>query len=120
MKFWGKKKSPGMESFVYLGTQQPQDISDVRAKDRNKFLPVHLQDVLYTTAKTRSETTKDENDYMELFKADFLLAILIQSAQRKAGNHSNLHPPEPIETNYHKELKISWTKKISLSSILIK
>ncbi|KAJ3412039.1 hypothetical protein HDV05_001369 [Chytridiales sp. JEL 0842] len=32
------------ESFVTIGTVQPLDVRDVKAKDRNAFLPVHLQE----------------------------------------------------------------------------
>ncbi|KAJ3149534.1 hypothetical protein HDU86_006939 [Geranomyces michiganensis] len=35
---------PSTSTFVTLGTPQPQDISDVRAKDRNNYLPVHKQE----------------------------------------------------------------------------
>ncbi|KAI9098159.1 hypothetical protein DFS34DRAFT_619811 [Phlyctochytrium arcticum] len=31
-------------SLVTFGTEQPMEISDVRAKDRNKFLPIHMQE----------------------------------------------------------------------------
>ena len=46
-----------MESFVFLGSQQPHEVSDVKARERNKFLPVHLQEVnvLYLIAKARDE-----------------------------------------------------------------
>ncbi|KAK5667841.1 hypothetical protein QVD99_004890 [Batrachochytrium dendrobatidis] len=32
-------------SYIRLGTQQPETADDVKAKERNKYLPVHLQEV---------------------------------------------------------------------------
>jgi hypothetical protein len=34
------------ESFVFFGTQQPLDVKQVKSKERNKFLPAHLQEVI--------------------------------------------------------------------------
>ncbi|KND04025.1 uncharacterized protein SPPG_01472 [Spizellomyces punctatus DAOM BR117] len=39
-----RERRPGNASFVTFGTEQPLDASEVRAKDRNKYLPVHLQE----------------------------------------------------------------------------
>ncbi|KAJ3055311.1 hypothetical protein HK097_010890 [Rhizophlyctis rosea] len=38
-------RTPQNDSFVRMGTEQPISASEVRARDRNKFLPVHLQEV---------------------------------------------------------------------------
>ena len=32
-------------SFISIGTEQPQDLTQIKAKDKNKFLPIHLQEV---------------------------------------------------------------------------
>ncbi|KAJ3022865.1 hypothetical protein HKX48_005066 [Thoreauomyces humboldtii] len=34
----------GQHTFVTVGSAQPEDVSDVKAKERNKFLPVHMQE----------------------------------------------------------------------------
>ncbi|KAJ3090005.1 hypothetical protein HK102_004933 [Quaeritorhiza haematococci] len=39
------KEDEDLESFVTIGTEQPHDISAVRARDRNKYLPVFKQEV---------------------------------------------------------------------------
>ncbi|KAJ3291007.1 hypothetical protein HK104_006374 [Borealophlyctis nickersoniae] len=41
----GDRRSAAEESLVVMGTEQPLDPLDVRARDRNKYLPVHLQEV---------------------------------------------------------------------------
>lgn len=40
-----RKSAPKTNSFVKLGTNQPEVATDVKAKERNKYLPVHLQEV---------------------------------------------------------------------------
>ncbi|KAJ1328553.1 hypothetical protein BSLG_010285 [Batrachochytrium salamandrivorans] len=37
--------SAGTNTYIRLGTQQPEAATDVKAKERNKYLPVHLQEV---------------------------------------------------------------------------
>ncbi|KAJ3181775.1 hypothetical protein HDU87_000793 [Geranomyces variabilis] len=39
-----QQQQPSSSTLVTFGTQQPQDLSDVRAKDRNNYLPVHKQE----------------------------------------------------------------------------
>lgn len=40
-----RPRGGGTSTFVTIGTEQPADASDIRARDRNKYLPVHLQEV---------------------------------------------------------------------------
>jgi G patch domain-containing protein 1 len=41
------------ENFVSIGTEQPTDVSDVRARDRNNFLPVWQQEARDEKGKKR-------------------------------------------------------------------
>jgi hypothetical protein len=50
------------ESFVSIGTMQPMDIKDVKAKDRNAFLPVFLQEVSFKVVWNKGR--EDYNLYM--------------------------------------------------------
>ncbi|KAI8809596.1 hypothetical protein BJ742DRAFT_852679 [Cladochytrium replicatum] len=41
----GKREAGEQESYAFVGTEQPADASDVRARDRNNFLPLWKQEV---------------------------------------------------------------------------
>jgi hypothetical protein len=90
----GDDDNEAPESFVFFGTQQPLDVGQIKSKERNKFLPVHLQEVIsfrnplpWPPNVFRSVMSEDGSDCMGPLRAASQQDTSTPWAQKKVGLH---------------------------------
>jgi hypothetical protein len=94
-----------------IGTEQVIDITTVKNADKNKFLPVHMQDVRDDKVYPLYRTIREERDYMGHLPAGSLRDISIQLDQRKVGLLPPFNRVELNELSQTRTQKTLWTRK---------